>query len=189
MHRRNPQSTRALVATMAAVVVLSGCREKATTGPSRVEAKDFASALRSVSGDQQIGPVGAALTQQLAVKVVDAGGLPVEGAIPHAVKLPASTDENATVALALNPTVPPNAVALARRNCAPARLPRLHVIDAVPLAPVIELTLLTVPPPTIESVQEIGSPAMTFPYWSVTRTVSWSGKATLTGPVCPLPAT
>ena len=80
MHRRNPQSTRAFVATMAAVVVLSGCREKATTGPSRVEAKDFASALRSVSGDQQIGPVGAALTQQLAVKVVDAGGLPVEGA-------------------------------------------------------------------------------------------------------------
>lgn len=77
---RKPVSTRAVAAILAAVAVFGGCRDKATTGPTRAQSKDFASALRLVSGDQQTGQVGAALQQQIVVKVVDAGGQPVEGA-------------------------------------------------------------------------------------------------------------
>lgn len=77
---RKPVSTRAVAAILAAVAVFGGCRDKATTGPTRSQLKDFATALRLVSGDQQTGPVGAALQQQIVVKVVDAGGQPVEGA-------------------------------------------------------------------------------------------------------------
>jgi alpha-tubulin suppressor-like RCC1 family protein len=78
MHRCKPVSTSVLAATLAVVAVLGGCKRD-SLGPG-VESKDFAAALRSVSGDQQIGSVGAALTQQLTVKVVDAGGVAVQGA-------------------------------------------------------------------------------------------------------------
>ena len=77
---RKPFSTWTVAALCTVVAVFGGCRDKATTGPSHVQSKDFASALRLVSGDQQTGQVAAALTQQIVVKVVDAGGQPVEGA-------------------------------------------------------------------------------------------------------------
>ena len=80
MHGRKPVSTRALAATLALAAVLGGCRDNASTGPSHVQSKDFAAALRSVQGDQQVGGVGTALAESLQVKVVDANGLPVEGA-------------------------------------------------------------------------------------------------------------
>ena len=73
-------SSGVVVALVAVGAVVGACSDKATTGPSKVQGKDFASALRSVDGDQQIGPVAAALTKQLVVKVIDANGLPVEGA-------------------------------------------------------------------------------------------------------------
>ena len=80
MPRRRPVSTGTIAVALAAAFMLGCKRDSASTGPSRVTSKDFASALRTISGDQQIGPVGAALTQQIVVKVLDAGGLPVEGA-------------------------------------------------------------------------------------------------------------
>lgn len=55
-------------------------RDGATTGPTGTQSKDFASNLRLVSGDQQAGALGAALAQPIQVKVVDAGGQPVQGA-------------------------------------------------------------------------------------------------------------
>jgi hypothetical protein len=64
MHGRNPASTGAFAAARAAravVALLGGCRDSATTGPSHVQAKDFAAAVRSISGDQQVGAVGVAL--------------------------------------------------------------------------------------------------------------------------------
>jgi alpha-tubulin suppressor-like RCC1 family protein len=73
-------SSGVVIALVAVGAVVGACSDKATTGPSKVQGKDFASALRSVDGDQQIGPVAAALTKQLIVKVIDANGLPVEGA-------------------------------------------------------------------------------------------------------------
>ena len=73
-------SSGVVVALVAVGAVVGACSDKATTGPSKVQGKDFASALRSVDGDQQIGPVAAALTKQLVVKVIDANGLPVQGA-------------------------------------------------------------------------------------------------------------
>jgi alpha-tubulin suppressor-like RCC1 family protein len=73
-------SSGVVVALVAVGAVVGACSDKATTGPSKVQGKDFASALRSVDGDQQIGAVAAALTKQLVVKVIDANGLPVEGA-------------------------------------------------------------------------------------------------------------
>jgi alpha-tubulin suppressor-like RCC1 family protein len=73
-------SSGVVVALVTVGAVVGACSDKATTGPSKVQGKDFASALRSVDGDQQIGPVAAALTKQLVVKVIDANGLPVEGA-------------------------------------------------------------------------------------------------------------
>ena len=80
MHRRNAFSTAALAASLAATVMSAGCRDQATTGPSKSQSKDFAAALRAVQGNQQVGGVGAALSQQLVVKVVDANGQPVSGA-------------------------------------------------------------------------------------------------------------
>ncbi|MFI5309824.1 MAG: hypothetical protein ACHQQ3_01215 [Gemmatimonadales bacterium] len=80
MHGRNPVSTGALAAALAMVAVLGGCERSATTGPTQLQSKDFAAALRSIQGDQQIGGVGAPLSQQLVVKVVDANGQAVSGA-------------------------------------------------------------------------------------------------------------
>jgi alpha-tubulin suppressor-like RCC1 family protein len=73
-------SSGVVVALVAVGAVVGACSDKATTGPSKVQGKDFASALRTVDGDQQIGPVAAALTKQLVVKVIDANGIPVQGA-------------------------------------------------------------------------------------------------------------
>jgi alpha-tubulin suppressor-like RCC1 family protein len=80
MHGRKLISTGTLTAILSAAAVLGGCRDNASTGPSHVQSKDFAAALRSVQGDQQVGSVGTALAESLQVKVVDANGLPVEGA-------------------------------------------------------------------------------------------------------------
>jgi alpha-tubulin suppressor-like RCC1 family protein len=55
-------------------------RDSATTGPTGTQSKDFAANLRLVAGDQQTGPLGSALTQPIQVRVVDAGGQPVQGA-------------------------------------------------------------------------------------------------------------
>ena len=80
MHRRNRISTAALAASLAATALFVGCRDQATTGPSNSQSKDFAAALRSIQGNQQVGGVGTALSQQLVVKVVDANGQAVSGA-------------------------------------------------------------------------------------------------------------
>jgi len=71
--------TMGTVATFAILALVGGCRE-ATTGPSSVTAKDFASNLKLLSGNAQTGAVGAALPEPLSVRVVDAGGQPVPGA-------------------------------------------------------------------------------------------------------------
>jgi alpha-tubulin suppressor-like RCC1 family protein len=68
-------------ACMAMAVMAMACNpDSATTGPSGLNGKDFASNLRLIAGDQQIGAIGGALTQPLIVRVVDAGGQPVAGA-------------------------------------------------------------------------------------------------------------
>ena len=77
---RKPVTNGAVVAALLAVAVIGGCRDKATTGPSGVQGKDFAAHLNVVQGNQQTGPTAGALTQQLILKVVDAGGNPVQGA-------------------------------------------------------------------------------------------------------------
>lgn len=76
------QTSRGVAAAAAALAVLAaGCnRDSATTGPSGLQSKDFAANLRLVSGDQQVGPIAAALSQPITVRVVDAGGQPVKGA-------------------------------------------------------------------------------------------------------------
>ena len=73
-------SSGVVIALVAVGAAVGTCGDKATTGPSKVQGKDFASALRSLDGDQQIGAVATALTKQLVVKVIDANGLPVQGA-------------------------------------------------------------------------------------------------------------
>ncbi len=78
MHGRKIVTT-GTVAMLAILVLAGGCRE-ATTGPSSVTPKDFASNLKLLSGNAQSGVVGAALPDPLSVKVVDAGGQPVPGA-------------------------------------------------------------------------------------------------------------
>ena len=80
MSPRKRISTGVVVVLFAVGAAVGACSDKATTGPSKVQGKDFASALRSLDGDQQIGAVAAALTKQLVVKVIDANGLPVQGA-------------------------------------------------------------------------------------------------------------
>ncbi len=72
-------STGPVAVVLAAVAIAGGCRE-ATTGPSDPNAAEFASSLALVSGNSQTGQIGSQLTQLLTVKVVDAGGLPVQGA-------------------------------------------------------------------------------------------------------------
>lgn len=79
MHGRKLFSTGPVAAILATVALIGGCRE-ATTAPSDPNSSAFASAIRQVSGDAQVGPIGSTLTQLLTVKVIDAGGLPVQGA-------------------------------------------------------------------------------------------------------------
>lgn len=79
MTGRTPVLT-GLLAALLVVAASAACREKATTGPAQRQSKDFAAAVRSVSGDQQVGAAGARLAQSLTVRVVDAGGNPVSGA-------------------------------------------------------------------------------------------------------------
>lgn len=71
--------TSGTVAALAILAIVGGCRE-ATTGPTSVKPQDFASSVKLLSGNQQTGAVGAALSEVLSVKVVDAGGVPVAGA-------------------------------------------------------------------------------------------------------------
>lgn len=78
MHGRKLVTT-GTVAALAILAIVAGCKE-ASTGPSSVKPVDFAANLKLLSGNQQIGAVGAALPEVLTVKVVDAGGLPVAGA-------------------------------------------------------------------------------------------------------------
>jgi len=78
MHGRKLVTT-GTVATLAILAIVGGCRE-ATTGPTSVKPQDFASSLKLLSGNQQVGAVGAALPENLTVRVVDAGGQPVPGA-------------------------------------------------------------------------------------------------------------
>lgn len=78
MHGRKLFTT-GTVATLAILALVNGCQE-ATTGPTTVNPQDFAANLKLLSGNQQVGIVGAALPELLSVKVVDAGGQPVPGA-------------------------------------------------------------------------------------------------------------
>ena len=74
-------SRRSAIACTALALSAAACnRDSATTGPSGSTSKDFAANLRLVSGDQQLGAMGSALSQPIIVKVVDAGGQPVTGA-------------------------------------------------------------------------------------------------------------
>jgi alpha-tubulin suppressor-like RCC1 family protein len=79
MHGRKLFSTGPVAVMLAVVAMLGGCRE-ASTGPSDPQNPAFASSMQQVSGNAQTGQIGAALTQLLTVKVIDAGGLPVKGA-------------------------------------------------------------------------------------------------------------
>jgi alpha-tubulin suppressor-like RCC1 family protein len=73
-------STAALSGLLLASAGMASCRDSATTGPSQIASSEFASNLRLISGDVQVGAVASALPQVLTVRVVDAGGEPVEGA-------------------------------------------------------------------------------------------------------------
>jgi alpha-tubulin suppressor-like RCC1 family protein len=77
---RRSATKRTLAAALAVVAISGACRDKAVTGPTQTQGKDYAANLRSIGGDQQIGAVAVPLGQQLIVKVVDAGGQPVQGA-------------------------------------------------------------------------------------------------------------
>jgi alpha-tubulin suppressor-like RCC1 family protein len=78
--RKIPSPVPALVCAVLTLGVVACNPDRATTGPSGVSGKDFAANLRMVSGDQQVGPIAQTLTQPIKVKVVDAGGQPVQGA-------------------------------------------------------------------------------------------------------------
>jgi alpha-tubulin suppressor-like RCC1 family protein len=81
MNGRRPLSPVPAAAWVVLALVAGACsRDSATTGPSHVVGKDFAANLRLVSGDQQVGAIASALVQPVKVKVVDAGGQPVQGA-------------------------------------------------------------------------------------------------------------
>ncbi len=79
MFARNT-TTAALVASLALTAGLVGCRGEATTGSSQVPDATFAAGLRKQVGDVQTGPVALPLPEALTVRVVDAGGQPVQGA-------------------------------------------------------------------------------------------------------------
>jgi alpha-tubulin suppressor-like RCC1 family protein len=72
-------STGPVAVIVTALAIVGGCRE-ATTAPSDPNSSAFASSMTVVSGNAQTGQIGAALSQLLTVKVVDAGGIPVQGA-------------------------------------------------------------------------------------------------------------
>jgi alpha-tubulin suppressor-like RCC1 family protein len=72
-------STGPVAVIVTALAIVGGCRE-ATTAPSDPNSPAFASSMTVVSGNAQTGQIGAALSQLLTVKIVDAGGLPVQGA-------------------------------------------------------------------------------------------------------------
>ncbi len=72
-------STGPVAVIVTALALVGGCRE-ATTAPSDPNSSAFASSMTVVSGNAQTGQIGAALSQLLTVKVVDAGGIPVQGA-------------------------------------------------------------------------------------------------------------
>jgi len=81
MNGRRPLSPVPAAAWVVLALVAGACsRDSATTGPSHAAGKDFAANLRLVSGDQQVGAIASALGQPIKVKVVDAGGQPVQGA-------------------------------------------------------------------------------------------------------------
>ena len=81
MPGRMKTSPVSAAACVALAVLAAACNpDSATTGPSGLQPKDFAANLRLVSGDQQIGPLGSSLALPIVVKVVDAGGQPVQGA-------------------------------------------------------------------------------------------------------------
>lgn len=73
-------SSAAIVGSIAAGALFGACRDSATTGPSQIASKDFATNLRVQGGDAQTGSAGIALPLPLLVKVVDAGGNEVSGA-------------------------------------------------------------------------------------------------------------
>lgn len=78
---RRPLTPVTAAACIALALVVSACsRDGATTGPTQGSGKDFAANLRLVSGDQQLGAVALPLSLPIVVKVVDAGGQPVQGA-------------------------------------------------------------------------------------------------------------
>jgi alpha-tubulin suppressor-like RCC1 family protein len=74
------RSTLAFGVALAAIVMAAGCRDEATTGPSKIPSRDYASNLVLLAGDVQTGPVALPLPTTLTVKVVDAGGRSVQGA-------------------------------------------------------------------------------------------------------------
>lgn len=81
MPGRMKTSPVSAAACVALAVMAAACNpDSATTGPSGLQPKDFAANLRLVSGDQQLAPIGSALALPIVVKVVDAGGQPVQGA-------------------------------------------------------------------------------------------------------------
>jgi alpha-tubulin suppressor-like RCC1 family protein len=73
-------TTATLVATLGLVAFIVGCRGEASTGSSNIPSSEFAAGLRLQTGDVQSGPLAEALPQALTVRVVDAGGEPVQGA-------------------------------------------------------------------------------------------------------------
>src|ERR1035437_1506034 len=79
MHGRKLFSTGPVATILTVVALIGGCRE-ASTGPSEPNNSDLASSMQLVSGNAQVGQIGSALSQLLTVKVMDAGGLPVQGA-------------------------------------------------------------------------------------------------------------
>lgn len=96
MHGRKLFSTGSVTVMLAAVAMLGGCRE-ATTGPADPQNSAFAAKMQLVSGNSQTGQIGAALSQLLTVKVIDAGGLAVKGAsVTFAVKTGGGTITPAT---------------------------------------------------------------------------------------------
>ena len=62
--RRIPSPVPALVCAVLTLAVAACNPDRATTGPSGVNGKDFAANLRMVSGDQQVGPLAQTLRSE-----------------------------------------------------------------------------------------------------------------------------
>jgi alpha-tubulin suppressor-like RCC1 family protein len=74
-------SAAALAGSIAVVAFIGGCRDEAPTGPSSSPSSaNYAANLRVQGGDVQTGPVALPLPTTLKIKVIDAGGQPVQGA-------------------------------------------------------------------------------------------------------------